>query len=201
MPALMGKAGQFGLECKTLRCRYINIDSDGNTILKTDLDSLIKLIIMAMGMMILILNIATFVQLYKKSEKALETVEDQNSEMAKRIVEQEKSLGMTMAIISILFFLVFCPTYVLHRIDENAHLTKTTASTICFLLNLSTGVLDPLVFITCQEDYRIEINAIVDSLSKCIKKKRKGQFQKMHKIVRKPNNSITLETVSYENNI
>ena len=91
--------------------------------------------------------------------------------------------------------------YVLHRIDENAHLTKTTASTICLLLNLSTGILDPLVFIICQEDYRIEINAIIDSLSKCIEKKKKNHFPKMHKIVRKSSNSITLETVTNENNI
>ena len=99
IPPLLGKAGQFGLECKTIRCRYINIDSEGKTILKTDHDSLISIIMMAIGMMILILNIATFVQLYKKSEQALETVEDQNSEMAKRIVEKEKQIGVTMAII------------------------------------------------------------------------------------------------------
>ena len=58
----MIKNGQFGLECKSLVCRWISIDGDGNS---TDYDpeALGSAVVIILALFMLIFNVATFIQI------------------------------------------------------------------------------------------------------------------------------------------
>ena len=199
LPNLVGINGQFGLECKTIVCRYINIDSDGNTI-KLDLDSMLSPIMMTMGGIMLLLNVATFIQISNERKKLTGHMENPNCEFTQKMLEKERKLGIMMATISILFFLVYCPTFLLHAVDPNAHITKTTASIVCYLMNWSIGILDPVTYIICQKNYRDEIKEILRLIYACENPFKPSSDDlilnpSFHKINIKANGSITLDTI------
>ena len=58
----MIKNGQHGLECKSLDCRWISVDDEGNS---TDYDPEVlgSLAVIILFLLMLIFNIATFVQI------------------------------------------------------------------------------------------------------------------------------------------
>ena len=58
---LVGTYGQFGLECKSLLCAWIGLDTEGNT---TDYDpvALGSLMLVLSGLLMLILNVATYIR-------------------------------------------------------------------------------------------------------------------------------------------
>ena len=59
---LVGTYGQFGLECKSLLCRWIMVDTEGNP---TDYDPEASgsLMIILSGLLMLILNVATYIKI------------------------------------------------------------------------------------------------------------------------------------------
>jgi hypothetical protein len=59
---LVGTYGQFGLECKSLLCRWISVDTEGNPT-EYDPEASGSLIIIIAGLLMLILNVATYVQI------------------------------------------------------------------------------------------------------------------------------------------
>ena len=63
---LVGTYGQFGLECKSLICRWIMVDTEGNP---TDYDPEASGTIMVIlsGLLMLILNVATYINIRVKS--------------------------------------------------------------------------------------------------------------------------------------
>jgi len=58
----MIKNGQFGLECKSLVCRWISIDGEG---IPTDYDpeSIGSVVTIILALFMLIFNVATFIQI------------------------------------------------------------------------------------------------------------------------------------------
>ena len=194
-PVLLKEAGQFGLECKVLTCRYININIDGGPV-ETNLHIGLKALVITIGVVILILNIATFSKVSMKIQKVTKEEKGVDQKVARRILEKEKKMGVMLASLSILFFLVYTPSFFLQLVDPYARLTHTTASIMCNLMNWSIGVLDPLVYVICQKSYRTEIKMIVQSMFCCDKNDNEmGSSVQMHRIVQKSNNMITLETV------
>ena len=194
-PIFLKKSGRFGLECKTLMCNYVNVGSDGEAAV-TDLYVIFKIILITIGVLILILNVVTFVKVSKKIKELTKEEKGENVNIARRILEKEKQMGIMLASLSILYFLVYCPSFVLTYMDPYARLTQTTISIICNLMNWSIGVLDPLVYVICQKSYRLEIKTILQSIISCGKKKSTSESPaQMHRIVYKSNNAITLETV------
>ena len=116
------------------------------------------------------------------------------------MLEKERKVGVMMATISILFFLVYCPTFLLHAVDPNAHITKTTASIVCYLMNWSIGILDPVTYIICQKNYRDEIKEILRLVYACENPFKPSSDDMIlnpsfHKINIKANGSITLDTI------
>ena len=194
-PIFLKKSGRFGLECKTLMCNYVNVGSDGEAAV-TDLYVIFKIILITIGVLILILNVVTFVKVSKKIKELTKEEKGENVNIARRILEKEKQMGVMLASLSILYFLVYCPSFVLTYMDPYARLTQTTISIICNVMNWSIGVLDPLVYVICQKSYRLEIKTILQSIISCCKKKSTVESPaQMHRIVYKSNNDITLEAV------
>ena len=58
----VGKYGQFQLECKSLVCRWISVDTEGNPT-EYDPEMSGSLMIIIAGLLMLILNVATYVQI------------------------------------------------------------------------------------------------------------------------------------------
>ena len=58
----MIKNGQFGLECKSLVCRWISVDGEGNS---TDYDpeALGSLVVVILALLMIGFNVATFIQI------------------------------------------------------------------------------------------------------------------------------------------
>ena len=56
------KNGQFGLECKSLVCRWISVDGEGNS---TDYDpeAFGSLVVIMLAFLMIFFNVATFVQI------------------------------------------------------------------------------------------------------------------------------------------
>ena len=196
-PILLRKTGQFGLECMSLTCRYINIDTEGKTI-KNGIDVVMITLLIIIGVVILILNVATFTKISKKIQKVTNEEKGADFKIASKILQKEKKMGVMLACLSVLYFLVYCPSFVLNTIDPYARFTKTTASIICNLMNWSIGVLDPLVYVVCQKRYRKEIIILLQSIVNCGKRNSRVESNEqimMHRIVQKSNNMVTLETV------
>ena len=58
----MIKNGQFGLECKSLVCRWISVDGEGNSTYY-DPESFGSLVVITLAFLMIFFNVATFVQI------------------------------------------------------------------------------------------------------------------------------------------
>ena len=166
VPVLFGKFGRFELECATISCRYMDMDSDGRPS-QINLEALLGTCVMVMGILMILLNGATYLQVSRRLKEIIRTMEGVNLSTAKNMLEKEKRVGKMMAIISVLFFLVYCPSLILHNLNPEARITKPMATILCFLVNASIGIIDPLVYMICQKKYRDEIKAILESIIAC----------------------------------
>ena len=162
VPTLIGKYGQFGLECKTLILRFIPININGNPT-AIEPETFMSGVMGIVGILVFLLNIATYAQISRKLQDLLMEMTNNNLEATKRLMAREKSVGIMVAIVSVSFFLVYFPTIVLRWIDQNASVTKTTATIICYLINWSIGIIDPLIYMICRKNYRDEIKCLLKS--------------------------------------
>ena len=166
VPVLFGKLGRFELDCETRMCRYMNMDSNGYST-NIDLIAVIGNVVIIMGILMFVLNGATYAQVSKLLKQIIKQMKDANISMSKSMLEKERRLGNMMAMISILFFLVYCPTLILFKIEPEARVTKPTATILCLLVNASIGTIDPLVYMICQKKYRKEMKMVLESIFTC----------------------------------
>lgn len=85
-PVFLTQSGKFGLECKTLMCNYINISSDGEAEV-TDLYVIFKITVITIGVVILVLNVVTFVKVSMKIKELTLEEKGENSNIARKILE------------------------------------------------------------------------------------------------------------------
>ena len=122
-----------------------------------------------MGVMILILNVSTFIRVSKHSRQMHGQMKEINSDLARAALQKEKQAGKLLAIISVLFFVVYLPGIVLRNIDPDARFTKPIAQMVCYVFDMSIGIIDPLIYIIFQQKYRNEIKKTFKSFFDCIK--------------------------------
>ena len=73
VPTLLVKNGRFGLECKSLVCRWISIDADNNPT-KYDPEIYGQIMIILIGVLVVVFNLATYFQVSVTFEKKMEHV-------------------------------------------------------------------------------------------------------------------------------
>ena len=163
IPTLLPRYGSFELECKSLMCISINIDSEGHPI-KTGAMDVLKYVVGVMTLMMLILNVATYLKISRQIRKAHAQMKDTHREIADKILEKERKAGRMMAIITLLFFIVYCPNIILRRAYPDAHFEKPIMVLLTYLIGWSSGIIDPIIYIICQERYQKEIKELLQMM-------------------------------------
>ena len=157
IPTLIGVFGQFGFECRTFKCRFINVNK-GTGGIKINPERTFSMMVLSIGTILLVLNIATYLKLKMKSKAAYDSIRENKDRAAiKRVHAREKKVERMVVIVTTSFFVVYMPMVVLRNIDPNAMITRRTSYIFCYLCTCLVGVIDPLVYIICQESYRNEI--------------------------------------------
>ena len=154
----IGKYGQFGLDCKILMCKFINQNLDGS---KSNPEKAYALGIIGIGVFILLLNILTYVRISAHTRSMLTGIESAGEELTKKILEKERKLGNMVTLIIVSYFTVYLPTVFMRIADADIMTTKPTAYWLASILANSLVVVDPMVYIVFNEQYRDEVTALI----------------------------------------
>ena len=157
LPTLVGRYGQFGLECKSFRCQFISINEHGEP-LGFGPDKLFGFLIVFSGCLMVSFNIATLRVVTKKSGKLFKQLGNSDSRCSGKCSKNDKIIKRIIAIVTASYVLVYLPVMILHSIVPNAMITHRWLTMICQFLACSLVVIDPLTFIVCHKKLRKEIH-------------------------------------------
>ena len=163
LPSLNPRYGRYGMECKTLMCAFINIDADGKSIKTGALDPL-RMLIVIMGLLMIVLNVAAYVKVSRQSRNMYAQMKDISTEIAEKILEKEKKVGLMMGIITLLFIVVYLPGVSLRLMYRDVHVTKPLTTLLFWLISWLIGIIDPVLYIIFQEKYQNEIKNLLQIL-------------------------------------
>ena len=163
IPSLNPRYGRYGIECQTLICAFINIDADGKSIKTGALDP-IRMLIVIMVLLMLVLNVAAYIKVSRQSQNMYAQMKDTSTEIAERILEKEKKVGQMMAIVTLLFIIVYLPGVILRLMYRDGHVTKPLTTLLFWLISWLIGIIDPVLYIIFQERYQNEIKHLLQIL-------------------------------------
>ena len=168
LPSLTHQYGQIGMKCKIFSCIIINVDNEGNPV-SPDPMGIYFMIIILSGMVLLILNIVSYVQVSKQSRKLFDQIKLINIEEATKILKNEKRLGKMVGIITASFFLVYVPLVVIIMAFRDFAYENPIVGVVSFFFSWLLVVIDPLIYIYSNEKYRngirIMLNPILSRVS------------------------------------
>ena len=146
----------------------IGLDATGNT-LSPHPFLIYMVVIIISGIVLLFLNIITFLQVSRKSRtlvKQLMATEALQSlqGIEEKILQKEKDLGKMVIIITGSFFIVFCPQIILQISDPYANITQRAAQIITLYLACSLVVIDPIIYCVSHSKYREEIKNMLKTV-------------------------------------
>ena len=156
IPTLVGKFGQFALECKSYRCIMIDINKDCNAIAISPLNCYVLMIIVC-GILAFLFNSATFGKVRKHSTTLLKKMKSIDFEIPQNISKKEKSVGKMVIKVTASYAIVYLPVILLRAIEPNAIMKYPWLSSCVNLLHNSLVVIDPLVYILSHEKYQKEV--------------------------------------------
>jgi hypothetical protein len=163
IPTLLGQYGQIGVECKSFNCVLLDIDLAGNQ-MKFGPNTVRFPMYILFGISVLILNIATYFQVSRKAKKIFMRISVVNKDAGRKILEKERSVGKTVALLTAAFFIVYYPYAIFMELEPTASSTHPKVHAVLRLMVFSIVLIDPLVCVTCQEKYREEIKIILRSI-------------------------------------
>ena len=88
--------------------RILPIDSGGNPT-STEPEWVLGSIMFIIGVLMFVLNIATYAQISKQQNRIILAMADISEEKTRKLIAREKRVGVMVAIVSIAFFLVYFP--------------------------------------------------------------------------------------------
>ena len=173
MPTLIGEYGQFGLQCKILSCRFITVNRDGS---RTNYDphNTYGALVITIGLLMIILNVATYLQVAKLSKFISTRMSAIDAEKAAKISQRERKIGTMFGIITITFIIMYFLMSIMRLLIPNASITHTTGSIVCYLIAGSIGVIDPVVYMIFQKKIRNEVTKLFKPLYTPLKSIRKS---------------------------
>ena len=116
------------------------------------------------GISVFILNVATYCQVSRKSKELFHRVSAISTDEGRKILEKERSVRKTVAMLTSAFFLVRFPYSILMKLDPTAAITRpSTFNLVVFILS-SIVLIDPVVFIYSQKKYSEEFKIILRSI-------------------------------------
>ena len=165
LPSLTHQYGRFGMECKLFICNLINVDTEGNP-MNLDPMAIYFMMIVFSGIILLILNVLSYVQVSKQSQKLFNQIKDTSLDEARKVLQNEKKLQKMVGLITASFLLVYFPLAVVNLGQYTGAWTlkSTMAGVIAFGFADLVVVFDPLVYIYSSEKYRNGIKMILNPI-------------------------------------
>jgi uncharacterized membrane protein (DUF485 family) len=162
LPTLARQYGRFGLKCNVLVCGMVAVDTEENPI--SPGPSAIYLMIIALsGIVLLFLNILSYVQVYKQSKKIFDQIKNAALDEARKVLQNEKRLQKMVGLVTIAFFLVYMPIILLYAFS-GSHMENPMLSVLCQFCGHLLVVIDPAVYIYSSEKYRNGIKLILNPI-------------------------------------
>ena len=162
VPVVSRQYGRFGFVCKEFAIGIIGVDESGSA-LSLHPFGIFMAGIMISGILLILLNVITLIQVHRKTQKLFLQVKDANLEAGKKILQKEKNLGKMVMIITASFFLVFCPQIILQIIDPYAPISKKPVHIFTLFLACSLVVIDPIIYCVSHEKYREAIKSMLEA--------------------------------------
>jgi hypothetical protein len=163
LPSITHQYGRLGLKCKVFTCNIINVDNVGNPITPSPM-GIYFMIIAFSGIVLLFLNILSYVQVSKQSQKLFDQIKVTSVEEATKVLRNEERLGKMVGIITASFFLVYVPLIVLMAAFPNFAYENPIFGIISYFFACLLVVIDPLVYIYSSEKYRNGIRKILNPI-------------------------------------
>lgn len=168
MPTITGNWGQFGWECKSKRCRFINYNNDG-TLLTTEPEKMYYSLKVAIGIINLLMNLGTYIKVKQDCKKTASDIEGFNIKAASHILNKEKRVTKMLGLDSLQYLVLFLPKAILHLKDPNSPNNEPLTHLIFFTLWYTSGLIEALVILLFQRKYRKEIFVMLQSIFSCSK--------------------------------
>jgi hypothetical protein len=163
LPILTQHLGRLGLTCNVFVCVIINVDTEENPI--TPDPMMIYLMVIAFsGILLISLNIVTYVQVSKKSKKLFSQIKETCKDEARKVLRNEKRLGKMVGLITASFMLVYVPLVLLMAFGNIVSENPIFGIISCFCAWILV-VIDPLLYIYSSEKYRNGIKMIINPRS------------------------------------
>ena len=169
MPTATGNWGQFGWECKSKRCRFINYNSDG-TLQTTAPEKLYYGLLISIGIFNLVMNLGTYIKVKIDCNKTASDIEMFDLDAAQRVLEKEKKVTKMLVVDSAQYLALFLPKAILQLKDPNSPNNQPLTHLIFFTIWYISGLIEALVILLFQRKYRKEIWATLQSICPCTKK-------------------------------
>ena len=149
-----------GLKCRTFQCSEIPLVSDEGVPQKNFFTIVSMLVLMFTFLPLVAINIATYLRLWKHTQRMLDEMRTMREEQKIRYVKKEKTMGQIMTIVTLVFFISYCPIIMLLAIHPNASTTHTWEAIFFALFVYSGQVINPLVYMKYHKKYRQEITSL-----------------------------------------
>ena len=159
MPTAIGVWGQFGWECKSKRCRFINRNNDGIQ-LTTEPEKMYYILLILMGIVSLLMNLGTYVKVKEDCKKLLSEIEDFDQGAAASILNKEKRATLMLVIDTAQYLICFLPKAILHLKDPDSPNKEPLTHLIFFTLWYTSGLIEAVVILSFQKKYRNEIKTL-----------------------------------------
>ena len=112
----------------------------------------------------IVLNVAAYVKVSRQSRNLHAQMKDTSTEVAEKILEKEKKVGLMMAIITLLFIILYLPGPILRLMYRDGHVSKPLTTLLFWLIGWMIGIIDPVLYIIFQEKYQKEIKGLLHML-------------------------------------
>jgi hypothetical protein len=169
LPAITQLWGQFGLVCRTFSCAVINADTEGNPIFPDPMVFYYMTIVFG-GVALILLNVLSYVQVSKQSQKLFHQIKDINAEEATKVLRNEQKLQKMVGLMTASFIIVYALPIMLQAILWNSSYENPMIAVISLFLASLLVVIDPLIYIYSSEKYRKEIGMILNPIVSRIRK-------------------------------
>jgi hypothetical protein len=163
LPSLIQKYGRFALQCKVFLCVLINVDTEGNPI-NHDPMAIYCMIIAFSGIVLIILNVLSYVQVHKKSQQLFGQIKDTSIEEAKKVLRNEKKLQKMVGLITASFDLVYVPLILVLVAIPNSGFEDPMIGIVSYFFACLLVVIDPLIYIYSSEKYRNGIRLVLNPI-------------------------------------
>ena len=162
-PTLLGNYGQFGFVCRTFGCIFVDINIDG-TKANSDPQTVYGMSVVIIGIIMVILNLATFHRISKLSKIILNQTKDVGQSMSTRVHKKENTVGKAIGIVTLNFFLIYLLTIILLMSIPNATNTIPVVNLFVYLIAGSAVIFNPVVLIICQKRYQRAIARLLQAV-------------------------------------